>query len=102
DPGLTETRSGRPLSVLPVPTRIEQTSEKNLVNVFRTAFADRFSRHLPGVLGAPGDFFLQVEIPYMPFYSFTERVAAREVAGERDPKLFRAYESLADGIIDCG
>src|SRR5262249_7069643 len=100
-PQLTELRSGRPLTVVPVPTRIEQTSEKNLFNTFRPAFANRFARRLPGILGAPPDFFQRVEVPYMPFYSFTERVAARELQGDRDPNLYRAYQTLANAIIDC-
>ena len=103
NPRLIELRSGRKLAVLPVPARIEQTSEKNLLAQFRKAFVDRFSRRLPAsLLTSAEEFFVDIEIPYMPFYSFTERVAARELPPEREVRLYRAYEALAHAIIQCG
>ena len=103
DPRLIELRSGRKLAVLPVPARIEQTSEKNLLAQFRKSFVDRFSRRLPAsLLTSADEFFVDIEIPYMPFYSFTERVAAREVPPEREVRLYRAYEALTYAILQCG
>jgi WD40 repeat protein len=103
NPKLIELRSGRKLAVLPVPSRIEQTSEKNLLGQFRKTFVENFGRRLPGsVVNAAEEFFVDIEIPYMPFYSFTERVAAREAPSEREVRLYRAYEALAHAIVRCG
>ncbi len=107
-PDLKEVRGGRPLNILPVASRIEQTSERDLVGNFRRKFQVQFSQYVPGVMGVPKEFFIDTEIPYVPFYSFTERVAAREQPMSHDEKmfrdelLFRKYEALAHALVECG
>jgi hypothetical protein len=100
-PGLTKLRGGRPLQVLPVAARIEQTAQRVELLEFRQRFLREFGHLLEWATEGPSAFALASEIPYMPFYSFHERVVAREPEGERE-QLYAAYKALADGIVRCG
>ncbi|PYQ60330.1 MAG: hypothetical protein DMF53_17170 [Acidobacteria bacterium] len=102
DPRLVEVRDGRPLQILPVPSRIEQTAQKEELVTFRRRFRREFRRYIPAAVGRAEELALRAEIPYMPFYSFTERVVAREPESQREQKLYAAYVALADGIVRCG
>ena len=53
----------------------EQTRE---LAQFQRAMVDRFDGYLPPLLRGKQRFFADTEIPYIPYYSFEERVAARE------------------------
>ena len=101
-PELVKMRGDRPLHVLPVATRIEQTAQTRELAQFQRAMVDRFSGYLPPPLRAPQRFFTDTEIPYIPYYSFEERVAARESETERSRLLYRAYEALAVNLLDWG
>jgi WD40 repeat protein len=102
EPGLKDLRDGRLLQVLPVASRIEQTAQKEELVTFRRRFRQEFRTYVPLAAGKPEDFLLTAEIPYMPFYSFKERIVAREPEEEREEKLYSAYLALADGIVRCG
>ncbi|HEX4496643.1 MAG TPA: AAA family ATPase, partial [Thermoanaerobaculia bacterium] len=102
DPRLVDVRGGRPLQILPTPSRIEQTAQKEELVTFRRRFRREFRRYVPAAVGRPEDFALRAEIPYMPFYSFTERVVAREPESQREQKLYAAYSALAEGIVRSG
>jgi hypothetical protein len=102
DPHLVDVRGGRPLQVLPIPARIEQTAQKEELVTFRRRFRREFRRYVPAAVGRAEDFVLRAEIPYMPFYSFTERVVAREPESQREQKLYAAYAALANGIVRTG
>ncbi|HEV2864301.1 MAG TPA: AAA family ATPase [Pyrinomonadaceae bacterium] len=101
-PRLKETRGNRDLGILPVPSRIEQTSQKNELVNFRSRFAELFGKYaIEFTQGDLGKFFLGVEIPYMPYYSFYERVAARE-GKNREQRLYGAYEFIAESVVQHG
>jgi len=102
---LVALREGRPIEVLPVAARIEQTSQKDEVVQFRARFVDQFSRYIVKASGVDlegADFEFAAEIPYMPYYSFEERVCAREPSSKREQKLYNAYAALTDSIISNG
>jgi hypothetical protein len=101
-PRLEDLRGGRRLGVMPVASRIEQTSQKDEVVDFRHRFRDEFSGYLRMVVGDAEKFALASEVPYMPFYAFRERVVAREAPERREQKLYAAYLALADGIVRYG
>lgn len=101
-PELVEMRGNRPLTVLPVATRIEQTAQTRELAEFQAAMFDRFSGYLPSPLRGTQRFFTDTEIPYIPYYSFQERVAARESERERNRLLYRAYEALAEHLVRWG
>lgn len=99
---LAEMRGGRRLRLLPVASRIEQSSEKEELVDFRLRFQQQLGGYLPETVTAPRDYLLSSEIPYMPFYSYRERVVAREPEDRREVRLYRAYKALTDAIVHCG
>jgi WD40 repeat protein len=101
-PRLIEARSGRPLQIVPIPARIEQTSQKEELVDFRARFVQALREYIPQALGSADAFALEAEIPYMPFYAFNERVVAREPASRREQKLYSAYANIADAIVRLG
>jgi hypothetical protein len=102
DERLTKIRGGRPLQVLPVAARIEQTAQKEELADFRNRFVKDFREPIAKAVGDPERFALASEIPYIPFYSFHERIVAREPEEQRDKRLYAAYQALADGVVRYG
>ncbi len=102
DERLTQLRGGRPLDLMPVAARIEQTSEADLLLQFRDRFQRDFARFLSGVVDDPITFLKRSEIPYIPHYAFTERVVARMPPSGRISSLYEAYEALAVAIVGWG
>ncbi len=89
-----------PLQIIPVESRVEITTEKDLVYDFHEYFQKKLADVLPPAIGNQEEFFSAARIPYIGYYSFRERIVARE---ERKSKeLYRAYQALADGIVRCG
>jgi uncharacterized protein YjbI with pentapeptide repeats len=99
-PELTMLRSGRPLRLLPISARIEQSAEKEELVKFRHRFAELFQARLSGL--ESHTFFDKTEIPYVPFYSFVERVVARESPERRHRELYSAYLQLSYAIVREG
>lgn len=102
DPGLPARRGGRPLHVLPVASRIEQTAQRDELVGFRREFLQAFGDQIGQVVDDAEAFALAAEIPYMPFYAFHERVVAREPDSEREQKLHAAYKTLAEAVVQHG
>lgn len=102
DPGLPARRGGRPLHVLPVASRIEQTAQRDELVGFRREFLQAFGAQIGQVVDDAEAFALASEIPYMPFYAFHERVVAREPDTEREQKLHAAYKTLAEAVVRHG
>lgn len=103
DPELRESRGGRNLHVFPLPSRIEQTAEKTDLVTFQADFLRDFGRYAPLREGVDAkEFFLAVEIPYIPFYSFRERIVAREEDEKRAANLYKSYKAVARHIADQG
>jgi uncharacterized protein YjbI with pentapeptide repeats/WD40 repeat protein len=95
-------RDRRSLAIVPVASRIDQTAQLVEVNAFRERLYQRLGGRAHAAVGDAKQFLLDTEIPYVPFYSFTERVAAREDQQVRDPKLHQAYGHLATGLVRVG
>jgi hypothetical protein len=98
---LVSLRGGRPLEVLPVAARVEIAAETELLSRFRGRFAGEFAKYLPRVLKNRVDVLARTQIPYVSFYSFEERVVAREYPSG-SAELFAAYSAVAEAVIDCG
>ena len=88
--------------VLPVAARIEQFSEKEDLTKFRKKFSTAFSELVSPTVGDVKQFLHETEIPYVPFYSFVERVVARESDDTRHPELYQSYNAIADYIVRTG
>jgi MinD-like ATPase involved in chromosome partitioning or flagellar assembly len=101
-PDLLSMRGDRRLSVLPIAARVEQGAEKEELANFRVAFSSQFAGCLPRQVGSNERYFKETEIPYVPFYSFAERVAALEEPEKTHRGLLDAYAAIADSIERIG
>lgn len=94
-------RQGRRLGALPVASRVEQLSERDLTKDFRRKFQERFGQYVPSELRLP-QFLLESEIPHVAAFGFTERVVAREKDRHLEKQVFGAYSQIADAIVRWG
>ena len=102
DERLIEQRKSRPLSVIPVASRIDSLSEINMTTGFLREFKETFSRFVPEPLGQAQEFLQESMIPYAGAFSFKETNVARLPAEQRHPVLYKPYQVLADAIIRWG
>jgi cellulose biosynthesis protein BcsQ len=89
-------RKGRELFLLPVPSRIDGFEAESL-DEFAESFKNILGQFIPSRLNTGGHistFFSDLKIPYVPYYSYQERVAVRESARESSIDLVRAFENL--------
>jgi simple sugar transport system permease protein len=98
---LSGLRGGRPLQALPVAARVETTSQVRELASFRQRFEAEFSGLVPGAVGDGVRFLRDSEIPYVPYYAFTEQVVARAVETQHR-ELYSAYEAIAQAISAIG
>jgi MinD-like ATPase involved in chromosome partitioning or flagellar assembly len=89
DEQLASLRPDRPLQVIVVPARVDDRAEGTDLSAFKRNFKSRFDRLAPA-----GEDFWSLKIPHVPYYAFSERVAAREPGEGRAEALNAAYRSL--------
>jgi MinD-like ATPase involved in chromosome partitioning or flagellar assembly len=91
---LVAPRRGRELSILIIPSRVELAEGSKL-----TEFAAKFTKQLAGMIDRRINFrdsaFLDLRVPYIPFYAFGEGVAVR------DPDLPIAADLIAATTRIC-
>jgi len=93
DPRVQEIRR-RPLEVLVVPARIEN-SESDYLNEFQTKFLNLFTKYTPPSLSFGPDMFDQLSIPYSPRYAYRETLAVREKNKASARKIVDSFNRLA-------
>jgi Pentapeptide repeats (8 copies) len=98
---LADLRQNRPLQVMPVAGRVETGAQVEELKEFRNRFEEEFSASVPAAAGNGRNFIQTTEIPYIPYYAFTEKVVARET-GTRYRELYSAYAALARAIVAVG
>ena len=74
---VAEGRNGRPLSLLFVPSRVEH-GEARLLDEFANDFQNLLGAFIPTQLQFKQTMFIDLKIPYVPFYAYRENVATRE------------------------
>jgi len=94
-------RGNRPLQVMPVAARVETASQVEELAAFRDRFEREFAAFVPTAAGAAQDFIQKTEIPYIPYFAFTEKVVARQNVS-RHRELYGAYEALALAVVNVG
>ena len=94
-------RHGRPLLAMPVAARVEIASQAQELAAFRARFESEFAAAVPAAAGDGREFIQDSEIPYIPYFAFTERVVARQTDTPHR-ELYRAYEALAQAIVGVG
>jgi len=98
---LATLRQGRPLQVLPVAGRVETSAEVEELDAFRKRFLAEFAATVPPAAGNGRAFVEDTEIPYIPYFAFTEKVVARET-NTTHRELLSAYRSLTQSIVNVG
>jgi hypothetical protein len=88
--------------VLPIASRIEQTAQTKELVDFRRQFIKEFGNTIGKHSTNPELFAIATEIPYMPYYSYHERVVAREEEAEREANYYSKYRAIADAIVEYG
>jgi cellulose biosynthesis protein BcsQ len=102
NPELAKLRGGRALGMLPLASRVEVINEEGHLAGFEKRFADYFAQFVPGALGDQREFLRRAQIPYIPAFSFEERVVAREDAHKRNLLLYDAYNLITNAIVQWG
>src|SRR5262249_41045566 len=77
-PDLSGLRGNRPLQVMPVAARVETASQVAELAAFRERFEREFAASVPPAAGDAREFIRKTEIPYIPYFAFTEKVVARQ------------------------
>ena len=85
DPQVAELRQDRPLEILVIPARVEITAETDLLADAKDRFTATFGKqsYIPEKVPQTtaiqwGEFLWDLKIPYVPKYSFKERIAVLE------------------------
>lgn len=89
---LLEARGGRPLQLLAVPARVDQ-SDGVLVDRFEKVFHEKLERYTPEILKRIRDDRALLRIPYVKDYAYSERLAIGDPEGSS--ALQNAYATLA-------
>ncbi len=94
-------RGSRPLQVMAVAARVEISSQAEELAAFRERFEREFAASVPSAAGNAREFIKKTEIPYIPYFAFTEKVVARQnVLPHRE--LYDAYDALAQAVVNLG
>jgi hypothetical protein len=100
DPALIfEGRRGRPLQLLPVPSRVEN-SESELLDEFATDFDTQLGHFLPSDLSFEKSAFVDLMIPYVPYYAYRESIAVREAERPAASEIVSAYSRLCKALVE--
>lgn len=95
---VTEGRHGRGLRLLPVPGRVER-GESELLAWFAGEFDRRLGRFVPPELSFETSPFVDLQIPYIPRYAYTERIAVREPAQPAAADIIGAFRRLTGALV---
>ena len=91
---VTHGRNGRPLRLLPIPSRIEN-AEGDSLNEFAKQFKQHFGHLDPYDIPLTADLFTDLKIPYVPYYAYQERVATQAPNNENAKDLVLAFDRIA-------
>ena len=95
NPDLVEKgRKGRELSLVIVPSRIDN-GEKELLDAFQEEFEKKLTPFISDKLKFKKSTFVNLMIPYVPFYAYKEKVAVRYSNKASASDLSEAYKNLA-------
>lgn len=90
---IKEGRKGRDLSLVFVPSRVD-LGDKNTLDDLAGRFRAAVSRLLSPKLLFETDAFVDLKIPYVPYYSFVEEIAIRDSDSPAAIELRKAYEKI--------
>ena len=91
-------RKGRDLSLVIVPSRVDN-GEKKLLDNFQEDFEQKLNPFISDELKFKKSAFVDLKVPYVPFYAFKEKVAVRDAEKASASDLSVAYENLTVTIV---
>jgi len=91
-------RRNRSLEVLVVPARVEDRTEKKLLDNFHVQFIETFAELVPDALGKDPESLWKLKIPYVPYYAFNEMIAVQKEGEASSEPLVNAYASLVRAL----
>ncbi|SEH03916.1 CobQ/CobB/MinD/ParA nucleotide binding domain-containing protein [Nonomuraea solani] len=98
---VAEGRGGRELHVLPVPSRVE-LAESDMLDSFMQQFERQLGLHAPDQLTFENSLFNDLKVPYVPRFSYVERLAVRDGENPATVELLSAYTRLATALVELG
>lgn len=87
-------RKGRPLFLLFVPSRVDG-SEAERLDKFAIEFNRQCTAFIPQSIEIKKSLFIDFKVPYIPYYSYEEKVAVREPNRASAEGLISAFEKLS-------
>jgi hypothetical protein len=91
-------RNGRNLSLLFVPSRVEG-AESDSLTLFAQEFQATLGQFFKPDLKFEKGFFLDLKIPYVPYYAYNENIAVREPERLTNNEMIDAYDRLTSTLI---
>lgn len=95
---VTEGRRGRDLSLLVVPSRVEN-GEGVKLDDFAKQFEESLSPHIDKRLSFENSAFVALKIPYVTHYAYGEEVAARDAPSPKAADLVAAYSRMTAALV---
>src|SRR5262249_13649776 len=92
-------RRGRGLQLLFVPSRVDN-SEGKALETFSREFVQKLGKYVPAQLQFQNSPFIDLKTPYVPYYAFSEKLAAREPEQPVASELIAAYTRLATTMVE--
>jgi tetratricopeptide (TPR) repeat protein len=93
----------RSLEILVIPSRVEDRAETKQLNNFRDVFIRTFQNCLPTAFPGNPENLWDLKIPHVPYYSFAESVAVREMDDEKytwSEEMRNAFKKLANALAE--
>lgn len=94
---IQEGRQGRELSLVFVPARVEH-SESELLDTFAQGFNRVLGEFATSKLTFEKNMFLDLKIPYVPYYAYMEKLAVRDSGRASASELTPVYENLCSKL----
>ncbi|MCA1565891.1 MAG: hypothetical protein LC803_09690 [Acidobacteria bacterium] len=91
---ISQGRKGRKLSLIFVPSRVDLTAEKHKLDDLSARFRQVADKFISPDLNFEINSFVDLRIPYIPYYSFVEEVAVRDAKSPVAIELTKVYKKI--------
>lgn len=88
-------RQGRRIDIIAIPSRVEQ-AEKLLLDQFEESYKKQLSPFITKRAKFENNPFIELKIPYVPYYAYNEQVVAREPQRASATELLDAFNKITN------